>query len=153
VLRIFEDVYAEMVEHCLQVSPQEAVGLLAGHLGLAMRVQPLPNIAPPPDNLRAFLADPYEQFQAERRIARCGMELVAVYHSHPGGGAALSVNDIAVNWSRLCIQVVVAFPMVGSVEGTTRAFQIIHGEAVEVPIVIVSRVDNGERRSASKVSP
>jgi proteasome lid subunit RPN8/RPN11 len=79
-----------MLAHAEREQPREAVGLLAGHpSGPASLALPLVNIAGP----GAFLADPYSQYLAEKRIAAEGLSRLAIYHSHPGGGAALSAAD------------------------------------------------------------
>jgi hypothetical protein len=74
----------ELIDHAERESPMEAIGMLGGRGTRAIRVVPLRNRAADP---HAFFADPYEQFLAERLFARVGLKIVALYHSHPGGGA------------------------------------------------------------------
>jgi proteasome lid subunit RPN8/RPN11 len=93
-----------IIDHAISSLPAEAVGLLAGkhdHVEMAM---PLRNIA----RHRAFLANPYDQFQAERAIQSKGLELLAIYHSHPDGCACLSDLDVATarHWS--CVHLVIS---------------------------------------------
>lgn len=94
----------EMIEHAEREAPCEAVGMLAGRGLLVMRVTPLLNRAA---DRRAFFADPYEQFEAERSFARDGLEVVGLYHSHPDGGAVPSDADreFFAEWE--CAQVIV----------------------------------------------
>jgi len=105
-LRLSEEILQKIESVSRQVSPSEAVGLLAGDGdGTVKRLFPLSNIA----RLGSFLADPYEQFLAERAIRDTGLQLLAIFHSHPWGGATLSAEDtrFASNWT--CAHAVFAF--------------------------------------------
>ncbi len=53
---------------------------------------PVPNAAPDPR--RAFALAPEALLGALRRLEAEGRVLLAVYHSHPGGGADLSARDL-----------------------------------------------------------
>ena len=105
-LRLSEEIFLEIESISRQVSPSEAVGLLAGEGdGTVKRVFPLSNVA----RLGNFLADPYEQFLAERAMRDADLQLLAIFHSHPSGGATLSAEDIrfASHWT--CAHAVFAF--------------------------------------------
>ena len=105
VLRIGSGALQTMLRHAERDQPCEAVGMLAGDSsGTASLALPLANLAGP----RAFLADPYTQYLAEKRIAAEGLSLVAIYHSHPGGGASLSPSDHAFAKLRDTTQIVIA---------------------------------------------
>lgn len=54
---------------------------------------PLPNRSASP--ARAFLIAPADLLTALRRLDAEGLELLAVYHSHPHGGGDLSPRDLA----------------------------------------------------------
>jgi proteasome lid subunit RPN8/RPN11 len=56
----------------------------------------------------AFLADPYAQYLALRRLREVGLELLAAYHSHPGGGLLPSAADIEFARWWPCPHVIVA---------------------------------------------
>jgi [CysO sulfur-carrier protein]-S-L-cysteine hydrolase len=127
----------EMIRHCLSESPAEAVGLLAGQGAAVRLVEPLRNIVSKPHNRLAFLADPYCQFLAERRTASTGLELLAIYHSHPDGGASLSAKDIAVSRRDIPMHVVISFPVQLPKQVVTRAYRLINGRPREVAIVVV----------------
>lgn len=73
---------------------QEACGLVVGGpSGGQVEPWPLQNRAPDPR--RAFLLGPAELLAALRRLDAEGRVLLAVYHSHPAGGAELSQQDLA----------------------------------------------------------
>ncbi len=122
MLTVLASVHAAMLAHCLRDAPRETVGLLSGRDGVVQRIDMLPNIAPPPHDRRAFLADPYRQFLAERDIAAAGLRPMAVYHSHPDGAAALSADDLAGLGPRDWMQVV-AFSVVRPTRPDVRVFR------------------------------
>jgi proteasome lid subunit RPN8/RPN11 len=111
----------------------EIVGVLAGRIGgVAHYDVPLPNINPGPDS---FLADPYEQFLAERRIEQSGDGILGVYHSHPLGDASYSVVDAhyAASWD--CAHLVIG--LAPTVE--CRAYAVLARDSViEIPIRVVA---------------
>lgn len=125
-----------LIGHCLYESPAEAVGLLVGASNAVHMITPLRNIVPSPNNRRAFVADPYSQFQAERQILSVGSTLVAVYHSHPDGGPSLSDDDILLTPTNVQVHVVVAFPVSEPQNIIIRAYRIINGNPLEVSIVV-----------------
>jgi proteasome lid subunit RPN8/RPN11 len=98
------EIQRALAAHAEAALPGEAVGLIGGQNYLARVVLPLPNIAGP----RAFLADPYAQYLALRRLQEARLELLATYHSHPDGGVLPSPADI--EFARLwpCSHVIVA---------------------------------------------
>jgi proteasome lid subunit RPN8/RPN11 len=133
-IRLTSDVYRAIVGHAYMVLPAEAVGLLGGPVqGYATHSISLSNRA----GQRAFLADPFDQFKAERHLARLGLQLVAVYHSHPGGGTQLSPLDLVFGRQRTCLQVVIALDRVDLPGEETRAYRVIENMAVEVEMHIV----------------
>jgi acyl dehydratase/proteasome lid subunit RPN8/RPN11 len=120
-----------LLAHVRAALPAEAVGLLGGAAdGRVRRVVPLPNVAGP----RSFLADPRAQYEALRALAAEGLELVAVYHSHPGGTATLSPADRHFAERVGALQLVVALGRPGQAGEELRAFRC--GRALaEVPVV------------------
>ncbi len=95
-------------------------------------VLPLPNIA---DGYRTFIADPFEQFCAQRRLEAEDLQLLAIYHSHPEGGLDPSHEDLvyATRWS--CAHLIVAVSTVGQSRERFRAFRCTRtGSISEVEI-------------------
>lgn len=96
---------AEMRGHIEACLPFEACGLLAGSDGTVREVIPVTNQARSPARFRM---DSIEQLRAFHRIEARGLELLGIFHSHPGGPRAPSVTDVAeaaykvvyIIWSR-----------------------------------------------------
>lgn len=120
-LFISKTLRARIACHALEARPREAVGLLGGtEAGCVLRVLRLPNIAA---GDRAFLADPFAQFCALRRLKAEGQALLAIYHSHPDGGAGLSKEDLmyARHWP--CAHLIVSLRTSGSASLKLRAYR------------------------------
>ncbi len=105
VLILPRELHRKIIGHVEVSGDEEAVGLMAGLAdGRITVVFPLPNLL----GSSAFLADPRAQFEAERKIAQAGLHLLAIYHSHPGGGTEPSWSDLAYASSWPCAQVIVS---------------------------------------------
>lgn len=135
-LRIPSNLLGAVVEHARAALPAEAVGLLGGPApGFAMIGLPLPNYA----GRDAYLADPWAQFRAERLLANRGYQLVAVYHSHPGGGAGLSPLDLAFARQRTCLQVIVALKGSHVPGEDIRVYRVTDGAPIEISLDVYAR--------------
>lgn len=81
-----------MRDQAARWAPEEACGLLAGKtLGQVEKVFPVANRLHSPSR---FEMDPREQLRAFIDIEAAGLELCAIYHSHPLGPAAPSPTDL-----------------------------------------------------------
>ena len=86
--------YQQMLEHLLACLPAEGCGLLGGLAGdLRSQVMlPVPNALNSPVRFRM---DPTAQMQAFYALEARGLELLAVFHSHPAGPHHPSATDLA----------------------------------------------------------
>ncbi len=82
--RILEDVENQ--------APLEACGLLAGKNGRVEKVYPIANVLA---SAVRFRMAPEEQLQAFLDIEALNLDLLAIYHSHPGGPPWPSPTDLA----------------------------------------------------------
>jgi proteasome lid subunit RPN8/RPN11 len=115
--------------------PREAIGLVGGTIGgVARDIVPLTNLV---SGTGAFLADPYEQFCALRCFKADGLELLGIYHSHPGGALDLSSLDAEYGRRWDCAHIVVAVGRPDVRDGECRAFRFGNtGAARAVQLVI-----------------
>jgi proteasome lid subunit RPN8/RPN11 len=72
--------------------PEEACGLIGGSQERAVLVLPVENELHSPVR---FQMAPAAQFQALNKIEAAGMDLLAIFHSHPTGPVHPSVTDVA----------------------------------------------------------
>lgn len=125
------ETYLQIIRHVMQATPREAVGLIGGTTdGYAREVIALPNLAGPHE----FFADPFAQFQAERRFSQEGLSILAIYHSHPDGGTNLSEADklLGADWN--CTHIVIV-PERLPAAAAMRAWNIAGDTVSEVSIV------------------
>ena len=110
--------------------PEEACGLIAGFDNQAIKVVPITNEF---HSAIRYRMDPLEQLDAFDRFDQHGLELLAIYHSHPNGPDLPSATDIAeasypgviyLIWFRI------------HDEWDLRGFLIANGRVTEVQIAI-----------------
>jgi [CysO sulfur-carrier protein]-S-L-cysteine hydrolase len=83
-----------IIDHALAECPNECVGLLAGHGDVVERVSPLINEANSPTHF--FAAE--SLFAPMRTMRDAGLDLVAIYHSHPTSPPHPSRRDMEENY-------------------------------------------------------
>jgi proteasome lid subunit RPN8/RPN11 len=88
-------IWESMQEHAARDAPLEACGLVSGRTEKgsfqALDLIPTTNILHSPTQYRI---DPHEQLNAFNEMEAGGLELVAIYHSHPHGPEVPSPIDI-----------------------------------------------------------
>lgn len=74
--------------------PEESCGLLVGKKDakIILDAVPSPNLSPDSDQ---FLIDPEFHLKIRREFRGQGLEIIGVYHSHPGGDSTPSSQDRA----------------------------------------------------------
>jgi proteasome lid subunit RPN8/RPN11 len=120
-----------MLAHVLEVYPLEGCGLLAGKSGRVSRRYPVANILASPDR---YEMDPYQQLQALHELEGAGLELLAIYHSHPQGPDHPSTIDIDRAYYPEALHVIVSLRERS--QPTVRAFEIVEERVDEVGLVI-----------------
>ena len=91
MLQIGRRAYETMIAHLVAVFPAEGCGFLAGRAGQISLVYPIDNTKNSPT---AYRMDPRQQVEALLAIEDAGLTLLGIYHSHPGGAAVLSPEDL-----------------------------------------------------------
>jgi len=91
MLKIYQKIVDEIYRHALKEAPLEACGYLAGRKNIITKNYPMINIDKSHDH---FTLDVNEQFRVIRDARNNGLEIMAVYHSHPNSPARLSEEDI-----------------------------------------------------------
>jgi proteasome lid subunit RPN8/RPN11 len=119
-----------MQRHINVEAPLEACGLLGGKNGIVELVLPVKNAA---GSRVRFQMDPKAQFRAIEQIESEGLEIIAIFHSHPKGPSVPSPTDIAEASYRV---VNIIWSKVGR-RWQARGFWIEDGRAAEVPLTVV----------------
>jgi proteasome lid subunit RPN8/RPN11 len=125
------EIAAQIVEHARRGYPAEVCGLVAGRDGVAIAAYPGRNISPTP-------ADTYElDHDTLARVIDfedAGLELVAIYHSHPRGPETPSPTDIARAYYSESVYLIVSLATPD--QPVVRGFSITDRKAREAAIIV-----------------
>jgi anaerobic sulfite reductase subunit C len=129
-MRILKEIIDAILAQGQRESPHEACGYLTGTAGQVKKAIPLTNVDHSPEH---FSLDPREQFAAVRQTRSEGLEILAVYHTHPASPARPSAEDI-----RLAHDPAIVYVIVSLVPGKreVKAFRIRQGTVTSEELVI-----------------
>lgn len=129
-MRIKSEIAKKIFAQGEQEAPVEACGYLAGKDDGITKHFPMRN---QDQSSEHFTLDPQEQFSVIRRARSEGLEILAVYHTHPVSPARPSPEDVKLAYDPNIIYVIASL-----LNGSQRikAFRINKGQVVEVNIVI-----------------
>ena len=128
-LELSQSLLDEIIAYVDQHAPLEACGLLAGKTARAEKMIGVLNQAQSPVR---FVMDPYEQLHAFDWIDANGLDLVAIFHSHPTGPEVASPTDI-LEAAYAVVHVILSYK---GTEWKARGFWIENGTANEVTLQI-----------------
>jgi len=100
-------IYDEMIAQARSELPNECCGILAGRIpeteiekqGFEVRVARRYALVNATASPTEYLSDARSMFEAVRDMRRLGLDVVAVYHSHPASAPVPSRTDLAQNYS------------------------------------------------------
>jgi len=115
-IEIGREILAQIEEQARAEAPNEACGYLAGSDGRARIAIRLTNVDASPEH---FSMSPKEQFAALKRARAEGLDILAVYHSHPATPARMSAEDI-----RLANDPDMLYVIYSLAEGRVKGFRV-----------------------------
>lgn len=130
-MKIKKDVLKQLIAHAMQEAPIEACGYLAARRGIITSAYPLTNIDRSSDH---FSFEPKEQFEALKDARAGGLDIRAVYHSHPASPARASEEDIKLAYDPDMLYVIIS--LAGAAEDV-KAFEIKDHKATPVELEII----------------
>lgn len=130
-LRLSPAQYQSIIDHARACQPEEACGVLAGDGRGAIRKVFLMENAEHSDSF--YMMDPNEQFQVFDEIEREGLELAAIFHSHPYSPPLPSARDMELAFYPDAFYLIVSLM---DEEPRGRAFRIAGGEVEEVELML-----------------
>ncbi len=135
-MKIKKKIIERIISHARQESPIEACGYLAASGGIITHSYPLTNVDKAQEHF-SFL--PKEQFATMRDAREKGLEICAVYHSHPVSPARPSAEDIKLANDPALLYVIVS--LAGKIEDI-QAFSIKNqrSELVNLEVINDDRV-------------
>lgn len=134
-IHIPSGVWEAMRRQAARLTPEEACGLLGGVIEAgvyhARQAWPVENNLHSPTRYRM---DPQQQLAAFEAIEAAGLELVAIYHSHPRGPNAPSPTDVTEAWYPEAVHLIWS----GQTGGwECRAFTVRAQAVLETPLQVV----------------
>ena len=129
-LQIPNDIFEQMIQQAKAKAPIEACGMLAGRDGQVERLYKMTNAD---KSSTHFMMVPEEQFKVVKDIRSAGLEMLAIYHSHPASPARPSTEDISFALTPGVIYVIVSLQ---NTEPAIKGFLIEDNNITEVPVGI-----------------
>jgi [CysO sulfur-carrier protein]-S-L-cysteine hydrolase len=124
-MKIKNEIVKKIFAQGEQEAPLEACGYLAGKDDGVTRQFPMRN---QDQSSEHFNLDPQEQFSVIRQARSEGLEILAVYHTHPASLARPSPEDIKLAYDPNIIYVIASL-LDGSQQ--IKAFRIVQGQVTE----------------------
>jgi proteasome lid subunit RPN8/RPN11 len=134
MLRLPNEIYLQMIGHCITGLPDEACGLLTGPYGSGEIVgcYPTRNAAA---SARLYEIDPVEILHVDRDAQKRGVDIIGVFHSHTHTDAYPSPTDVAQaldpGWHYVLVSLRDTHPVV-------RSYSIVDGEITEESVVVLT---------------
>ncbi|MCE5311573.1 MAG: M67 family metallopeptidase [Nitrospiraceae bacterium] len=125
------DIFYEMLEHCIGCLPDEGCGILAGNDSRISKIYKMTNTDSSPVS---YMMDPSEQFRVMKDIRKNGLQLAAIFHSHPVSEPRPSQKD-----RELAFYDDAAYVIVGLSSGLphVRAYMIKESGVSELPVEVI----------------
>ena len=131
-LEIPSYVFEQMLEQAKAQAPIEVCGILAGSDSKVEKLYKMTNVD---NSSNHFMMEPKEQFAVVKDIRSAGLEMLAIYHSHPETPAGPSAEDIRLALTPDVVYVIVSLrdTKVPDVKGFVKE----NGTLTEVPIKVL----------------
>ncbi len=134
MLKIPSDIVDEMVAHARADFPLESCGILAGKADGISHLYKMKNT----DKSKvSYLMDPREQIKVFKEIRTLGIDLKAIYHSHPNHPAYPSTTDVELAYYPDAVYIIVSIN--NNMETEIRGFRILDEEITEAELSFLQR--------------
>ncbi len=131
-LQIPNNIFKQMLKQAKAEAPIEACGILAGKDGEVEKLYKMTNADQSSDH---FMMEPKEQFKVAKDIRSAGLEMLAIYHSHPITPARPSDEDIRLALTPAVTYVIVSLQ--DSAGPVIKGFLIREDDIAEVPVKVL----------------
>lgn len=126
MLKIPSHIYEEMISHVRADFPLECCGILAGKDDSISHIYKMMN----KDSSRtSYLMDPKEQIRVFKEMRAFGIEMKAIYHSHPNHPAYPSKTDVELAYYPEAVYIIISIDDSRNTE--IRGFRILNKEITE----------------------
>ncbi len=131
-LQIPNNIFKQILKQAKAEAPIEACGILAGKDGEVEKLYKMTNADQSSDH---FMMEPKEQFKVVKDIRLSGLEMLAIYHTHPTTPARLSAEDIRLALTPAVTYVIVSLQSADS--PVIKGFLIREDDIAEVPVKVL----------------
>lgn len=131
-MKIQKTIVDEIMAHAREGYPNEVCGLMAGKNDTVTRIFRMTNID---ESSVSYMMEPQEQFRAFKEIRNEGLELMAIYHSHPTSGAYPSQTDVRLAFYPEAVYIIASLQRVGNPE--IKGFRIVDGRISEEALEVI----------------
>jgi proteasome lid subunit RPN8/RPN11 len=130
-MEMARELYEQILEQARAEAPGECCGMIASRDGVAETVYPATNAAASPPY--AYEIDSADLYRIQMAIEDAGLDLGAIYHSHPRSEPVPSQTDINLAFYPEAIYIIVGLK---GPEPDMRAFTIRDGKVAEAELVV-----------------
>jgi len=131
MLLIPENFLRDIISHARDEFPNEACGILAGKGAAVQKLYRMTNVERSPER---FFMDGKEQLGVMKEMRQAGLDMAAIYHSHPHSHAYPSAHDVELAFYPEVSYVIVSLEKEGA--PYARSFRIVNGKIEEEDIEI-----------------
>lgn len=131
-MKIPQSIINDMLAHAKEGYPHEVCGLITGKENLPSRIFRMNNID---KSSVSYMMDPAEQFRVFKEIRNEGLELLAIYHSHPTSGAYPSQTDVRLAFYHEAVYLIVSLQKVGNPD--VKGFRILDGRISDEVLEVI----------------
>lgn len=132
-MKIPKPIVDQILAHARDTYPNESCGILAGRDTVPTHIYHVKNTDPNP-RVR-YLMDTQEQFWVFKNMRHNGLEVIAIYHSHPHSEAYPSPTDVSLAYYPEATYILTSLQ--DPQNPILRAFMIKDGKIIEEPFEIV----------------
>lgn len=130
-MKLSQALYDQILEQARAEAPAECCGMIASRDGVAAEVYPATNTAASPPY--AYEIDSSDLFRIQMAIDDAGLDLGAIYHSHPRSEPVPSQTDINLAFYPDAEYIIVGLK---GPEPEVRSFMIRDGRVAEAELVV-----------------
>ncbi len=130
---VSKDVYHKLLSYAEDAVPSEACGLLAGNDAVVKAFYPMTNSDASSEHYSMI---PEEQFSAVKDMREKGLQMLAIWHSHPETPARMSEEDIKLAYTPELAYLILSLaePSCPSLKG----YRMNDGIPVELSVEVMS---------------
>ncbi len=133
-LEIPHNIFQQMLKQAEAEAPIETCGILAGSDGKVEKFYKMTNAD---KSCEHFMMKPKEQFTVVKDIRSAGLEMLAIYHSHPNSPARPSAEDIRLALAPDVIYVIVSLQDAN--DANVKGFLVENSTVTEVPVKVLQQ--------------